>query len=310
MKKIDLSTSICKTRLKNPTVLASGILGVTASSLIRVARSGAGAVTTKSIGPEKREGHRNPVIAVLDNGMLNAVGLSCPDMDEAIEELRNAVKNSNVPVIASIYGRTISEFGEVAEKVSEANPDFIEVNISCPNVEDEFGKSFGYNPETSAKVVESVRNKTKIPLIVKLTPNVFDIKTIANAVEGAGADAISAINTIPGMLINIETGKPVLSNKTGGLSGPAIKPIAIRCVYEIYETVEIPIIGIGGIQTGRDAIEMMMAGANAVGIGTGVMNRGIGIFRDVCDEIEEFMKNNNYSKIEELVGKAHNGDSI
>ncbi len=305
MKKINLSTKICKTKLRNPTVLASGILGVTASSLIRVAKSGAGAVTIKSIGPEKREGHKNPVVAVLDYGLLNAVGLSCPDTDEAIDELSIAVKKSTVPVIASIYGRTIAEFGDVAEKISKADPDFIEANISCPNVEDEFGLPFGCNPEIAAKVVETIKNSSKIPLIVKLTPNVSDIKIIAKAVEDAGADAISAINTIPGMLINIETGKPVLSKKTGGLSGPAIKPIAIRCVYEIYETVKIPIIGIGGIQTGRDAIEMMMAGANAVGIGTGVMNRGIGIFRDVCSEIEGFMKKNNYSKLREIIGKAH-----
>jgi dihydroorotate dehydrogenase (NAD+) catalytic subunit len=305
MKKINISTKICKTKLKNPTILASGILGVTASSLIRVAKFGAGAVTTKSIGPEKREGHKNPVVAVLDNGMLNAVGLSCPDINEAIDELGIAVKKSAVPVIASIYGRTIAEFGDVAEKISKADPDFIEANISCPNVEDEFGMPFGCNPEIAAKVVETIKNSSKIPLIVKLTPNVPDIRIIAEAVENSGADAISAINTIPGMLINIETGKPVLSNKTGGLSGPAIKPIAIRCVYDIYETVDIPIIGIGGIQTGRDAIEMMMAGASAVGIGTGVMNRGMGIFRDVCNEIGGFMKKNNYSRLEELIGEAH-----
>lgn len=304
--KIDLSTKICKTKLGNPTVLASGILGVTASALTRVAKSGAGAVTTKSIGPEKREGHKTPVVAVLDNGMLNAIGLSCPTIDEAIDELKKAVQNSGVPVIASIYGKTASEFGDVAEKVSEAKPDFIEANISCPNVEDEFGKSFGCNPRSSAMVVGAIKNKAKIPLIVKLTPNVSDIKIIAKAVEDAGADAISAINTVgPGMLINIETGRPVLSNKTGGLSGSAIMPIAVRCVYEIYETVEIPVIGVGGIQTGRDAVEMMMAGASAVGIGTGVMNKGIRIFRNVCDEIEGFMKDNNYSKLDELIAKAH-----
>lgn len=305
MRNPDLSTKICKTKLRNPTILASGILGVTASSLIRVAKSGAGAVTTKSIGLEKREGHKNPVIAVLEDGMLNAVGLSCPDLNEAIDELKIVVRKSNVPVIANFYGRTVEEFGEVAEKISEIKPDFLEANISCPNVEDEFGKPFGCNPEISAKVVETVKNKTKTPLIVKLTPNVSDIKVIAKAVEDARADAISAINTVTGMLINIETGKPVLSNKTGGLSGPAIKPIAVRCVYEIYETVEIPIIGTGGIQTGNDAIEIMMAGASAVGIGTGVMNRGIGIFRNVCDEIEEFMKKNSYSKLNEIIGKAH-----
>ncbi len=307
LKKMkDISTSLAGVKLRNPTILASGILGITTASLIRIANSGAGAITTKSIGPVKREGYVNPVIVEVPCGMLNAVGLACPSLDDSLGGLKDTLRKADVPVIASLYGRTVKEFGEMAEKISEVKPDFLEANISCPNIENEFGKPFGTEPETSARVTEGIKNSTKLPLIVKLTPNVSDIKEIAKAVESAGADAISAINSYgPGMVINIETAIPVLSNKVGGLSGPAIKPIAVRCVYEIHETVEIPIIGIGGIQTGRDAIEMLMAGAAAVGIGTGIMKRDIKIFSEICEEIRNFMNSEGYSKLNELIGKAH-----
>lgn len=303
---VDASTSICGVKLKNPTVLASGILGVTAASLLRVARSGAGAVTTKSIGPVRRGGHKNPVIVEVEGGILNTVGLPCPELGEGIEELKKTLKGINVPVIASFYGRTVEEFGEIAERISEVKPDFLEVNISCPNIGDEFGKPFGSNAEFAARITEEIKNSSGIPLIVKLTPNVSDIKEIARSVEDSGADCISAINSLgPGMVIDIETGKPILSNKFGGISGPAIKPVAIRCVYEIYETVEIPIIGIGGIQNGDDAIEMIMAGASAVGIGTAVWKRGIDIFEKICLELEEFMQSHKYSHLDELIAKSH-----
>ena len=303
---MDISIKLSSIKLQNPTILASGILGITTSLLKRVADAGAGAVTTKSIGPEKRKGHENPVIVELDYGLLNAVGLSCPKPDESIEELKIAVKSINKPVIASFFARTISEFGYMAELVSEAKPTFLEANISCPNVEDTLGKPFGCNHEIASRITRAIKNSSNIPLIVKLTPNVVDIKVIARAVEDAGADAIAAINTVgPGMKIDIKTGNPILSNKVGGLSGPAINPIAVRCIYDIYSVVDIPLIGIGGIQSGEDAIEMMMAGASAVGIGTGVWQRGIGIFKEVTAEMEAFMKDNGYSCLKEIVGKAH-----
>lgn len=302
---VDISTSICGVELKNPTILASGILGVTSATLLRVARSGAGAVTTKSIGPVKREGHKNPVIVEVRDGLLNAVGLPCPEPGEAIEELKKTLKGIDVPVIASFYGRTVEEFGEIAGRISEVKPDFLEANISCPNIEDEFGKPFGTDADLAAKITETIKNSSRIPLIVKLTPNVSDIKEIARSVEDSGADCISAVNTLgPGMVIDIETGKPILSNKFGGISGPAIKPVAVRCVYEIYETVEIPIIGIGGIQNGDDAVEMIMAGASAVGIGTAVWKKGINIFEKICRELEEFMQSHNYS-LGGLIAKSH-----
>ena len=302
----DISTSICKVRLKNPTVLPAGILGVAASSLVRAARSGAGAVTTKSIGPQKRDGHKNPVVVEVDGNLLNAVGLSCPSPEESLEELKKAIKDSPSPVIASFYGRTVEEFAAVAEGISAAKPAFIEANISCPNIEDEFGKPFGTDCGLAGKITEGIKGASKIPLIVKLTPNVSDIKAIAASVEEAGADCISAINTLgPGMVVDVNTGKPVLSNKTGGMSGPAVKPIAIRCVYEIYETVDIPVIGMGGVTSGRDVAEMLMAGASAVGIGTAVWRDGVGVFGRVCRELNEFMEDNDYPKLRDLIGRAH-----
>jgi len=302
---VSINTNICGIKLKNPTILASGILGVTASSLKRVADSGAGAVTIKSIGPEKRLGHKNPVVVEVPYGLLNSVGLPTPGPEEAVEELKRAMSMMDIPIIASFYGRTMSEFKEMAKKISAVNPDFLELNISCPNVEDACGKPFSTDPDTAANVTEIVKNVTEIPLIVKLSPNVSDIKSIAKSVENAGADAISAINTMPSMKIDIETGKPILSNKTGGLSGPAIKPIAVRCVYEITSVVEIPVIGIGGITTAEDAIEMMMAGASAVGIGTAIMYKDLKVFKEITNGIKNFMKSRRYKRLDEIIRIAH-----
>jgi len=302
----EISTKLCKVKLRNPTILAAGILGVTTASLERAANSGAGAVTTKSIGPERREGHPNPVVVETPSGVLNAVGLSCPSLEESIEELQRTIKEVDVPVIASFYARTEKEFGDLAEKISGAKPHFLEANISCPNVESEFGRPFGTDPETASRITAEIKTITSIPLIVKLTPNVTDIRAVARAVEDSGANALTAINTYgPGMVINPETAKPVLSNRVGGLSGPAIKPIAVRCVYELYEEVDIPIIGTGGIQHGRDLAEMLMAGASACGIGTAIMDRGVEVFSEICSELEEFMNEHGYSKVRELVGMAH-----
>ncbi len=303
---MNLSTKICKAKLANPTVLASGILGVSGASLAMVAKKGAGAVTSKSIGPEERKGHKNPVIIANENYMMNAVGLSNAGVAESIDEIKEAVKTAGVPVIASIFAGKMKDFGPVAKKISEAKPALIEANISCPNVQDEMGRPFAATPETAAKVTAVVKNNTTIPVIIKLSPNVGNIKQIAKAVEEAGADAINMGNTVgPGMMIDINAAKPVLTNKAGGLSGPAIKPVAVRCVYDVYEAVKIPIIGTGGVTYGKDAIEMMMAGASAVGMGSAVYYRGADVFKKVNDEIEEFMKENGYSNIKQLIGKAH-----
>mgnify|MGYP006282194699 CR=1 FL=1 len=300
-----LETELAGIKLENPTVLSSGILGTSASIIKRVADSGAGALTLKSIGPKPREGHNNPTVLAYESGLINAVGLSSPgykNMEEEWEQLKQIKK----PIIASVYGGSIEEFVEVTEFVADKKPSMIELNISCPNSK-KHGQLFGFDPEIAGEVVSKTKDVCgKVPLMPKLTPNTPKLKQIAKACEKSGADAISAINTVgPGMLIDVYTGKPILHFKTGGLSGPAIRPIAVRCVYDIRSSTSLPILGIGGIVDGKDAIEMMMAGASAIGIGSGVYYRGTEVFGDVCFEIEEFMKSEGYSSIKQLVGKAH-----
>jgi dihydroorotate dehydrogenase (NAD+) catalytic subunit len=304
---MNMETEICGIKLKNPLILASGILGVTASSLANVAESGAGAVTTKSIGPQKRTGHSAPVIITTKNYMMNAVGLSNPGIDDSIEELKEMIKQSKSPIIISIFAGTIEEFGMVAKKVSTINPQFIEVNISCPNVKDDFGKPFAAEPESAAAVTRIVKENVKgIPIIIKLSPTASNVGQIAKACEKAGANAINMGNTGgPGMAIDIRTARPILTNKTGGLSGPGLKPLAVRCVYDVYKNVKIPIIGTGGVTCGEDAIEMIMAGASAIGIGTAVYYEGINVFKKISDEIVEFMKKEGYKSIAQMVGIAH-----
>jgi dihydroorotate dehydrogenase (NAD+) catalytic subunit len=248
-----LKTKLCGVTLENPTVLASGILGVSAASLARVANAGAGAVTKKSIGPVPRAGHDNPTMVEVSGGYLNAMGLPTPGVEQALEELKQYESLSKTPIIASFYGTRISEFGEVAKKL-DGKADLLEANISCPNVEHDFGSPFAASCESAAEVVKTIKKNSKTPLLVKLSANVPNIGQIARAAEKAGADGITAINTLgPGMVIDIKVKKPVLANKAGGMSGPAVKPIMIRCVYDIYEAVKVPILATGGIMTGEDA---------------------------------------------------------
>ncbi|MBU8849931.1 MAG: dihydroorotate dehydrogenase [Desulfobacterales bacterium] len=289
--------------LKNPMVLASGILGNSRDILERVHENGCGLVTMKSIGPEPRDGHKNPTVIDLGHGMINAVGLPSPGYLN-MENEWNDLEKRGFPLIASVYGGSVREYQMVAEFVSSKKPDFIEINISCPNSE-KHGMIFGVNPQSSHDVVSAAKKVINVPLIVKLTPQAPDIGEIARACEDAGADAICAINTVgPGMVIDIESGMPVLAFKKGGLSGPMIKPVAIRCVFDIYKAVKIPVIGLGGITTGEDAIEMIMAGASLVGIGSAVRYRGIDVFQKVADEMEAWLSDHHCSH-EDIIGAAH-----
>ena len=298
-----LQTNLCGIKLKNPTILASGILGVTKDSVGRIGKSGAGAVTLKSLCHEERQGNANPTMFAYDGVFLNAVGLPGQGIDSAMKDFQR-LDNLSVPVIGSIYGYRIPQFGQVAKKMSSLKPAMIEVDISCPHLD--YSKPYYADAALTAEVTKIVKkNSGKIPVSIKLSPNVYDIKEIAHAAEKAGADSITAINAASGMHINIDARKPVLANKIGGVSGPALKPIAVRCVYEIYETVKIPVIGTGGVTYGKDAIEMIMAGATAVGIGTGIYYRGIGIFKKVCDEITAWMKKNKVKNLGEIRGVAH-----
>ena len=302
-----LNIEMCGISFKNPVFLAAGVMGETGAALKRMAKNGAGAVCTKSLGLEKRSGHRNPTIVEVEGGFLNAMGLPNPGVKEYIRELegiRDYLKKIDVKIIGSIYGRDPEEFSEVAE-ILEPYVDLLELNISCPHAGGGYGAQIGQDPDLSYKVVSSVRDRVEIPVMVKLTPNVRDIKEIAVAVVDGGADAITAINTLgPGMAIDIKTGRPILGNKFGGMSGKAIKPIALRCVYEIYSVVDVPIVGVGGITTGYDVVEFMMAGATAVQVGTGVYYRGYDIFYKICKELEEYLVENNV-KIKDILGRAH-----
>lgn len=313
---LDLSTSIAGLKLSNPTVLASGILGTTARIMARVAGEGAGAITSKSASLEERKGHPNPIVVdQLKNGwMLNAVGLSNPGIEEKAQEIieyKKLVAQSNlkVPIIASVFASTAREFGEAAEAISRAQPDAIELDESCPNVEDEYGSLFCLSEKNAAKAVEEARNRVprNIPIFAKLSPDVPAIENIARACVQAGAQGITAVNTAgPGMAIDIERAKPVLANRFGGLSGPALKPLAIRSVFRIRAALpDVPIIGTGGVFTGEDAIEMLMAGASAVGIGTAAYSRGPGVFKKVCVEMNEWMEERGYSSLKGIIGKAH-----
>ncbi|THB73666.1 MAG: dihydroorotate dehydrogenase [Desulfobacteraceae bacterium] len=289
--------------LKNRTVLASGILGNSKDILERVYHSGCALVTMKSIGPAPRDGHKNPTVLDLGHGMINAVGLPSPGYDR-MEGEWDELARRNFPLCASIYGGSVAEYARVAEFVSQKKPDVIEINISCPNSE-KHGMIFGVHTDSAFEVVSAVKQVINVPLIAKLTPQAPDIASIACACEDAGADAICAINTVgPGMVIDIESRQPVLAFKKGGLSGPMIKPVAVRCVYDIFKAVRIPIIGLGGITTGEDAIEMIMAGASLTGIGSAVRYRGIDVFDKVTREMNDWLESHNCS-IEDIKGAAH-----
>ena len=306
----DLAVSLCGVRLRNPLVLASGILGTEAELLTRVARAGAGAVTAKSCSLQPRAGHPNPSVLAWEHGLINAVGLANPGVEAEVEELVRAkglLRPVGSALIASVFADTVEHFAQVAAQVAQARPDLIEVNISCPNVHDEFGTPFSADPGAAAEVTAAVKDAVAgtAPVLVKLSPNVTDIRAIARAVQAAGADGITAINTLTGMVIDIQARRPVLANRTGGLSGPAIRPLAVRCVYEIYQAVDLPIVGTGGVTCGRDAVELIMAGATAVGIGSAVYDEGPEVFRRIGAEMEALMAGLGSETVEELRGAAH-----
>ena len=299
-----LTTEIAGLKLANPTMLASGILGYTGLSLKSIIEAGAGAVVTKSMGLEPRTGYPNPTVVQTDCGLLNAMGLPNPGISHFKEEMKE-IKSTGVPTILSIYGYSSEEFVKVAETAVTMGADAVELNVSCPHVE-KAGAEIGCDPMLLTEIVKEVKKQVNIPVIVKLTPNVANIGEIAKAAEKAGADAITAINTVKAMAIEIETGRPILANKFGGLSGPAIKHIAIRCVYDVYQSVDVPVIGCGGITTWQDAIEFMLAGASAVQIGTAIAFKGVSVFSSVAKGIDTYLKNKSFKNVKELVGLAHN----
>ncbi len=300
-----LQTTFLTKNFANPLVLASGILGVTAASMAKVIRDGAGGVTVKSLSKNPRTGHPNPTMIGQKTFFLNAVGLSNPGVEEGIGELKKFKEMSDAPLIGSIFAGTPEEFAEVAERICEAPIDFLEVDISCPNVSKEYGDPFAYSIPAITKITKQVRAVSRVPIIMKLSPNAWNIAELAKVSEANGADAITAVNTVSGMSIDVRSRTPVLHNRQGGISGPALFPIALNCVYQIYEAVKIPIIGTGGITTGHDALAMIMAGASLLGVGSAVYYRGPDAFAQIRDEMVKLMEEEGIRSLEEIRGIAH-----
>ena len=301
----DISVSLAGVRAVNPTVLASGILGTRLALLGRVAQAGAGVVTIKSVTVEERGGHNNPSILTFDAGMINAVGYSNPGVEEAVREYA-CLDDVPSPVFASVVGQDADEFAMLTERMAALPFAAIELPLSCPHTPG-YGTLAGHStPRATEEITRAARAKTAKPIFVKLSPNVPGIGDLARAAEAAGADGITAVNSMgPGMLINIEAREPVLDFKFGGVTGAALRPVALRCVYDIADAVSIPIIGTGGVSTGRHAIAMIMAGATAVGIGSAVYERGPDVFGKVAAEMVEWMKENGVASLEEIRGAAH-----
>lgn len=296
-------------KIRNRSVLASGILGVTFSSLKRVYAAGAGIVTTKSIGPEKRKGHSGPVVYDWGDGLINAVGLSNPGIEEFIARYDNG--SIDYPVIVSIFGRTAGDFPDIAQRLKPLNFSFIELNISCPNVQDEFGTPFSFSAELTGAVARSVKDVTDRAVIVKLSPNIPHIVKIARAAEEGGADAICMMNTVgPGMVINTNTAVPVLGNRRGGISGDAVLPLTVKNIYDVFREVSIPIIGTGGISDTEGALQVLMAGASLFGIGSAVYKKGLGVFTEIENGVLEFLDINHFESTEEIIGLAHKSRKV
>lgn len=298
-----LEIDICGVKFKNPIITASGTFGygIEYSRFIDINKLGG--ISVKGISLNETIGNKMPRIMETNAGMLNSIGLQNVGVEKFIKEKLPILKKYDVRIIVNFWGKSIEEYVEVAKILDETDVDMLEMNISCPNIK-EGGIAFGTDPKMTYSVVyetkKAIKNK---PLIVKLSPNVTDIKIFGKVAEEAGADAISAINTLLGMAINIETKKPYISNITGGLSGPAIKPVAVRMVYELFKTVKIPIIGIGGIMNYKDVIEFYLAGASAVQIGTAnFVDPEIPL--KIIVELEGYLKSKSIDNITDLTGKV------
>lgn len=296
-----METTVGGLLLKNPLILASGILSH-GSLLKKAAEHGAGAVVTKSLTLEPREGYPTPVIVGFEGGLINAVGLANPGCVEYLESELPIAKEGGVPVIVSLAGTNEEEFRRMAEMVAEHGGDAVELNMSCPHVKRK-GIELGSDPEIVGEIVKKVC-EVGLPVWVKL--GVCDrMVESAVAAEKEGASAIVAINTLRAMVIDIESKRPVLSNVFGGVSGPSLKPIALRCVYELYEELSIPIIGCGGVTTWRDVVEFLLAGASAVQVGSALAVKDLGIFRELQQGVKNYLVSNGFKRLEEIVGLAH-----
>ncbi len=296
-----LTQRICGLTFKNPVIAASGTFGYGAEFARLYDVSLLGGFVTKAVTPEPRRGNPSPRIVETPSGMLNAIGLQNEGLDAFVRDILPEIERFDTVRIVNVAGRTADDYRTVcAELDRHAAVDALEINISCPNVK-EGGVSFGARPENAAMLIESLRGLTMKPMIVKLTPNTADIAAVARAVEEAGADAVSLINTLTGMVVNVETRRPMLANRTGGLSGPAIRPVAVRMVYEVAQAVSIPVIGMGGIFSARDALEFLIAGASLVQVGCGMFVKAM-LPLEVIAGIEEYLDRHGFASVRDIVG--------
>ncbi len=297
---MNLSIDLCGKKLKNPVIAASGCFGFGREMSTMYDLSKLGGIALKAVTAEKRLGNPPSRIAETPSGMLNAVGLQNPGVNGFIQKEVPFIKNIDTMFFANVAGSSVKEYMDVIDKLRDVSEvDFIELNISCPNVK-EGGVAFGAKPDSIYSIVKEAKQHAKQPLIVKLTPNTLDIAENAKAAQEAGADGISLINTLLGMAVDADSRRPILSNVTGGLSGPAIKPVALNMVYKASKAVDIPVIGMGGIMTGRDAVEFLLCGATAVMCGSLNLIDPMGI-PNVISGIEEYMKKHNIDDVNELI---------
>ena len=303
MHNVDMSVNLAGMVMKNPIVVASGTFGFGREYSQFYDLSELGGICAKGLTLHRREGNPAPRIAETPMGILNSVGLQNPGVDAFIEEEMPFLRQYDVKIIANISGNTPEEYGIMCEKLAAAGVDMIEVNISCPNVK-AGGLAYGTKPELAAEVTEVAKKHAgKVPVMVKMSPNVTDVTEIARAIEGAGADAVSLINTLRGMRIDINTGRPILKMNTGGLSGPAVLPVAVRMVWEVANAVKIPILGMGGVAKGSDAVQMMMAGAAAVAVGTACIADPYAPIT-VRDELAAIACSKKLDKVSDLTGSV------
>ena len=302
---VNTKVTLCGLEMDNPIIPASGTFGFGYEFAELYDINILGSLSFKGTTLEPRFGNPCPRIAECDSGMLNAVGLQNPGVDKVIEvELPKLRRVFNKPSMANVSGFSLEEYVETVRKLDTVEDiGWFEVNISCPNVHGG-GISFGTSPEMAETVTRAVRDVTKKPIIIKLSPNVTDIVSIAKACEAGGADGVSLINTLMGMRINLKTRKPIIANKTGGFSGPAIKPVAVRMIYQVYDAVKIPIVGMGGVSTAEDVIELMLAGATAVEVGAANLVNPYAS-RDIILDLPRVMEKYGIKSLEEIIGGAH-----
>ena len=297
---MNMSVDIAGVVMKNPVTVASGTFGSGMEYSDFVDLSALGAVTTKGVANIPWQGNPTPRIAETPSGMMNAVGLQNPGIDTFLERDLPFLKGYDTKIIVNVCGKSEDDYVDVVQKLADSPADLLEINVSCPNVK-EGGIAFGQNPDALFEITKKVKKAAKQPIIMKLSPNVTDITEMARAAEAGGADALSLINTLTGMKIDIYKRRFAVANKTGGVSGPAIRPIAVRMVYQVAKAVKLPIIGMGGIASAEDAIEFIMAGATAVSVGTANF-RNPSVTLDVIKGIEEFMKAQGINDILEIRG--------